>query len=156
MKSKSFNQVKLLAIELDKSPFFGSIQQVLDSANAELTTFLSDERFYAPNWWIETWDENLESPITLLAEKGVKRFVAIIDVSGDTSELEDTLALFLTDIVRVEWQFAQLVEEKPEHTESYVRMLRDSYRQISDRMREEMPQLCWTARNSKRVLAETV
>ena len=156
MKSKSFNQVKLLAIELDKSPFFGSIQQVLDSANAELTTFLSDERFYAPNWWIETWDENLESPITLLAEKGVKRFVAIIEVSGDTSELEDALALFLTDIVRVEWQFAQLVEEKPEHTESYVRMLRESYRQISDRMREEMPQLCWIARNSKQVLAETI
>jgi hypothetical protein len=148
--------VKLLAIELDKSPFFGSIQQVLDSANAELTTFLSDERFYAPNWWIETWDENLESPITLLAEKGVKRFVAIIEVSGDTSELEDALALFLTDIVRVEWQFAQLVEEKPEHTESYVRMLRESYRQISDRMREEMPQLCWIARNSKQVLAETI
>lgn len=156
MNSKSFDQVKLLAAELDKSPFFGSIQQVLDSANAELTTFLSDERFYAPNWWVETWDDNLESPITLLAEKGAKGFLAAIEVSGDTSELEETLALFLTDIVRVEWQFAQLVEEKPEHTESYVRMLRESYRQISDRMRDEMPQLSWSVRNSKRVLAEAV
>lgn len=144
----------MLATDLDRSPFFGSIQQVLESANSELTTFLSDERFYAPNWWIEAWDDNLESPITLLAEKGAKGFLAQVEVSGDTTELQDTLVLFLTDIVRVEWQFAQLVEEKPEHTESYVRMLRESYRQISDRMREELPQLCWTKRNSKRVLSE--
>lgn len=151
MNTQTFDQVKLLAQQQDKSPFFGTAKDILDGANERLVTFLSDERFYAPNWWVESWDDNLQSPITLLAEKGVNGFLQSMEMDAD-DEIRDTLGLFLTDIVRVEWQFAQLLEEKPEHTESYVRGLRQSYRQIADRMKEELPQLSWASRTGTREL----
>lgn len=160
----SFDRVKSLTTTLGRSPIASStclvpetkpdVSSVLQSVQENTRafgTFISRARAFAGRWFLEqdvyhgdAYAFDVISAITLLAEKGVTPFLSSFYTEEDQEEI---VREFLTDIVRVEWQFAQLVAEKPENTESYQEQLRTAYSQIVDRMKSELPHLPWVSRS---------
>lgn len=160
----SFDRVKSLTTVLGHSPIappaplfpqstadVSSVLQSVQENTRSLGSFISRARAYAGRWFLEqdayhrdAYDFNLISAISLLAEKGVPAFLSSFDLDDEEKEM---VREFLTDIVRVEWQFAQLVAEKPENTKSYQEQLRTAYSQIVDRMKSELPHLPWVSRS---------
>jgi hypothetical protein len=163
----SFDRVKRLASLLERSPMSADVglplSKIPDAAAGEvlpvlravqellqdLNGFLVYARADAGSWLLESsddYDHNYDSccisPIKLLAERGVKEFLSLCNSSD-----EDVVRDFLTDIVRVEWQFCQLRAEKPEHDRAYCAQLRQAYSSIINKMKQELSYLPWAARS---------
>ena len=151
MTNESFTQTKLLAASLGRSP----MAEVCADSYDRLRHHLIEQRSSAPDWLIYDWSDHLVSPISLLANKGVQGFFKAMEHEYPTDrlhspkpmtpepELEELLKLFFLDVVRVEWEFAKMIDEKPEHTDSYVRQLSQAYKKIAQSMKEELPDLPW-------------
>ena len=159
----SFDRIKQVVAASGRSPIAGNHAQSLPDPELEqvrrsvqestcrLSDFIPRARAFAGRWFLEqdlyyggefTFDPI--SAIQLLAEAGADAFLSSFDF---TEEQRETVPEFLTDIVRVEWQFAQLVADKPENTASYQDQLRHAYSHIVNHMKVELPNLPWVSRS---------
>jgi len=110
-------------------------------------------RSFAGRWILKSEDEYYDSEfvrapyrsvVSVLAEGGLPLFTSLFDL--ETQEDCSVLQEYFTDVVRVEWEFAQLLMDKPEHIESYKSQLREAYSRIVDQMKKDFPYLPWSSR----------
>ena len=156
---RSFDNVRLLAKSLDRSPLALSDSDMCDllhevRQNSKLlSSTLPHLRAFAGRWVLDNGYEHYDSEfvhapyrsaVTVLAEQGFMGFLSMFDVR---EEDEPLLQEYFTDVVRLEWQFAQLLMDKPEHLESYKEQLRQAYSSLVDRMKKDFPNLPWESRS---------
>ena len=164
MNALSFDRIKLIASQLGLSPIgidvssdtFSSSEDIeatkaLVALQRNVARAIKSLRASSGRWLLDCdREDQWSSPVDLLATGGVTRFMSDTETDPSDEEVRENLQYFLTDIVRVEWQFAQLVGEKPEHTESYTNQLRSAYSSIVDRMKDVLENLSWVSRTAQK------
>ena len=149
MSPVSFDHANAYSKTYGRSPL-SPLQNFLTGSSE----FITRARKSAGQWFLDTQQDRYDSEdssesamtsvIKLLAEGGCDEFLTYFDFREDQKK---SVPQFITDIVRVEWQFAQLVAMKPENEASYQSQLRRAYAQIVDEMKAEIPTLPWVSRS---------
>jgi hypothetical protein len=159
----SFDRIKQVVAASGRSPIAGSggqdlldpeleqVRRSVQESTHRLSDFIPRARAFAGRWFLEQdlyhgekYEFGTISAIQLLAEGGADNFLDSFDLDEEQREI---VSEFLTDIVRIEWQFAQLVADKPENTASYQDQLRHAYSHIVNHMKAELPNLPWVSRS---------
>ena len=147
MSIKPLEEVRAEAVETGKSPLPPQVTETEESGNA--ADILVSRRFSsALAWALEVLGEDGEPqmgpPIAMITIAGVDAVLAHPKVEDDQKPmLRESLLEFLVEVVNAEAKFYAMLNIDPDKIGAYALELERDYRQISERMRDELPSLSW-------------